>query len=55
MQMTMQMSTSGVSGKTVQRKPSEHIQSWLKKKKKREKKTSILNYKVSMVAKGIYD
>lgn len=54
MQMTMQMSTSGVSGKTVQRKPSEHIQSWLKKKKK-EKKPSILNYKVSMVAKGIYD
>lgn len=50
--MTMQMSTSGVSGKTAQRKPSEHIQSWLKKKRK---SPSILNYKVTMEAKGIYD
>lgn len=54
MQMTMQMSTSGVSGKTVQRKTFRTYPK-LAEKKKREKKPSILNYKVSMVAKGIYD
>lgn len=54
--MTMQMLTSGVSGIEFQRKPAEYIRSWLEKKERKEKKNpSILNHKVTMVAKGILD
>lgn len=52
MQMTMQMSTSGGSGRECRRKPAEYIRSWLEKKRKQEKKNpSILNSKVTMVAR----
>lgn len=55
MQMTMQMSTSGVWEGSSEKTFRTYPKLAEKNERKKKKQPSILNYKVTMVAEGIYD